>query len=363
MKTSSSRRMTVAFALLGASALFSSPAADGQQADKLALQPKAEFVATDGDIKKLLITPDGRTLIGIGPYVVHIWRINTGTLVSKRSVAYPENIIQDIEVDASGRTLAYLVSGMQSEVVFISLETGQRVDVRSGKPVVAGGAAPKPGEGSWRLPSLPVKTTVPRSIAMQGRQNSEVTEVAVAYSSGTIQVLNLATTMVAEVQTKSLGLRSVEFDADGRLVWVGPQGYGTRWAKEAATNAAFPNTDSYFLHDRLWMISDADDQPVVRTYDTKLQKFTDVRWQATKDPVTDVKPLANDGFLAMYDNGDFGVHDVGGQFVGRSLSLNPAAAGASSLRTTDFAISPTGLLVATARGPVVSVYELPSVRR
>lgn len=328
----------------------------GQSAD--AFKPAREFVATDGDVEKVVFTPDDKTVIGSGPYAVHIWRIDTGQLVRIRTVAYPDNTVQDLKIDASGKTLAYLVAGLQNEVVFVDVATGRRIDIRTGAVLTNEIAAGKPGEGSWQLPRGQDALTIPTGVALQSVKGGAVPRVAVGYSSGTVQLLNVQTGTVTEFQTTSNELRTVEFDTEGRLLWTNPEGYGRQSGANRLTIEKFPNSHASFTNNHLWMFSVANEKPVVRSYDAAANTFRNSYWQAVSEPVMELKPFANGRLLAMYETGNFGVHNLEGQPFGKPFALMSGVKEASDIPPTTMAISESGSIAATMRGPVISVFEL-----
>ena len=241
-------------ALCGLTAVLAPTLGEPAQTAGPSLERKAEFVAFGGDVTKLLIVEDRSIVVAIGPYMLYVWSIESGKLISHRTVQYPENRIRDVAVAPSGKVLAYLVSGEQSEVVFVSLDTGQRVDVGSGQTIA--GPAGKPGAGSWRLPAAPragAAIPIPRSVGLKEKSAGQLASVAVAYSSGVIQVLDVAKTAVSTVNTDMTALREVTFNQQGTLAWVGANGYGTLNAEGKPANTPFPNSSAW-LSDNQWVM-------------------------------------------------------------------------------------------------------------
>ena len=82
----------------------------------------------------------------------------------------------------------------------------------------------------------------------------------------------------------------------------------------------------------------------------------DTPWKDNEFEVEELRPFGQ-RYFAMYSNGEFGMHDAAGMPLGAHLTLRPGLPTASNIQVTDVAVSPKGL-VAVARGPVVTVYQL-----
>jgi len=319
---------------------------------------KGEFVASDGDVTKVLIVDDRALVVGIGPYTLYVWSIDRGAMLSQRTVQYPENRLRDVTVCASGKVLAYLVSGDQSEVVFASFDTGQRVDVRTGEGIVGPAPTDKPGVGSWRL-AAPGGTgaaiPIPRAVSLKETSPGRLASVAVAYSSGAIQVLDVGTGIASTVNTGMTGLREVTFNQQGAVAWAGANGYGTLNADGKPANTEFPNSSARLTANQWVMLSRRDGGLVVRTHDIKGAPPKDTFWKATGVEIDALQPFGQ-RYFAMYSNGEVELRDAAGTPLGARVTLPPAVT-MSGIHVTDIAVSPRGR-VAVARGRVVTAYQI-----
>jgi len=310
-------------ALCGLATMLAPTLGEPAQTASPSFERKAEFVASGGDVTKVLVVEDRSIVVGIGPYMLYVWSIGGGKLISHRTVQYPENRIRDVAVAPSGKVLAYLVSGDQSEVVFVSLDTGQRVDVGSGQTIPGPAPADKPGAGSWRLPATRgtgAAVPIPRSVGLKEKSGSQRASVAVAYSSGLIQVLDVAKAAVSTVNTNMTALREVAFNQQGTLGWVGANGYGTLNAEGKPANTPFPNSSAW-LSDNQWvMLSHRDGGSIVRTHNMKAGSPKDAFWKDNDYEVEELQPFGQQ-YFAMYRNGEFGMHDASGIPLGGHMTL------------------------------------------
>ena len=226
------------------------------------LQPVREFLVGGGDVRKILISPDGNTLFVMGAYTIHIWDIQSELLRGVHTVVHPENTLADIALNEDATVFAYLVSGLDNKVVFTDVITGARVNIISGGSASLGRTG-RPGDGQWKLDQTLTPTNQlekwmqdvgtwdgtlePTALAVSGPSRGERTldHVAVAFDSGHIQSWRTHGVPPAPVLTQwhgsyqQLGPRLVAITPGGGVLWAGLPGWGHRPSRDAEVEIFF----------------------------------------------------------------------------------------------------------------------------
>ena len=187
------------------------------------LAPRWEFLAEGGPVQQLIIDPTRAIVIGMGPYLIHIWSIRgDGALVARRSVEYPENTIRHFALDTTGGVLAYLVSGLRNEVIFVDTVTGSRLDVVNGSRA---GSSMRRGDGTWQLELG--EGVLPRRVAIGDSTDRRLQAVAVALTAGQVLYWPVGNEPIL-IDTRVPRLDAVAVAPDGIVRWAGPAGWGER---------------------------------------------------------------------------------------------------------------------------------------
>ena len=341
-------------------------------------------------MQELVIDRTRAVVVGMGPYLLHIWSIRGGgELVARRSVEYPENTIRDFALDATGDVLAYLVTGIRNEVVFVDVVTGARLDIVSGGPA---GSGQRRGDGSWQLNEHLADGLLPRRVAIGHSTDRRLDGVAVALGAGKVLYWSVGEAAPVSMSTGLVRLDAIMVTPDGGVRWAGPGGWGERSADGdiARYDLAVPDdlgisnvVGPTFVGNDLVYTVEAESAVELRRMratrtDAVVRLSPDAEnrmWSDERAPVADPPYPSPPRFvglsggrthLELYDDGLANVRD---DETGDVLTFRLAG------RTADGRVDSVGVevdareegwspaLVATARGSVVSVYELAALER
>ena len=176
-------------------------------------------------MSEMVFTPDGDTLVTMGDYVVNLWDVKNCSILRVYAVEYPRDRLHDVAVDEAGQVLAYLIESRgraNRKVVFVSLDSGQRINVWNGSVASAAPDADR-GDGVWRLPSDIPGT--PTSIDIVGGGVRSLNSVLVGFSSGVVLHLykSESDAQVARIESGVEGLSVIGVHGND-VMWAGRTG-------------------------------------------------------------------------------------------------------------------------------------------
>ena len=323
-------------------------AAQGSGVERL--EPIAEVVAEGGEIRKLDITSDGGTLVTMSELMLHVWDVPSGELRYTRSVAYPENKLQDFDLDERTSVVAYVSAGEENEVTFFDLRSGRRVH-----PGGSGVGEPR----SWVLPA----TWTPETVDLLDDQSGMV---AAADAFGNISILDVASWMDVAFSTNNRLRTAYWLDRDS-ILWTGPAGVGILGVDGTQEFVPMPHQRAYPAEHDVLLQRSIEDGTVVRAYTGAVfSGFRGGRLPAVaewfSDPALGVagvvrldEELASPRYLQGYSSGRLELREGGDiLWAGDAMSQIEEVNGLDAIA---FDATASGDVIAVARDVVVSIYS------
>lgn len=321
--------------------------------------PIAEFVAEGGDVSRMEIAPDGTYLVTMGTYLLNVWDLaDPSRLPVKRTVQYPDNVLEDFVLSESGEILAYLVSGDGNAVFFVDPRSGRRIDPRSDPVADSGNSL---SDGYWEVDG----ERIPQNLTAIGLGQPGAA-IAVGYALGGVSHLDIDSGRSRFIRAILPRLWDVEFLAPNRMTWAGPEGIvlATTPAGAVVDRRRIENQDAHFVSKyNSWVLQRADGE--VSRFEhyaiTGEAAFTNAPMQtwtiASREPDLGrvLFPLDDTQRLEVSESGDL-------DWYGSTGVVGEWHAGSAIDRANEIDVSATALsegLLSVARGPIVSVYRLP----